>query len=151
MPPHPHSPELEAEIACLGDLGLEKLRARYIDLCGQPAPKVFRCKLLVRAIAYQMQAKAYGGLSSQTKRRLRTIADNAGSGNGSATPPVARIKPGTRLVRDWNGATHIVDVVEDGYVWNGERYRSLSVIARKITGTRWSGPRFFGVGSGGTP
>lgn len=135
---------IEAEIEALGDLSLDELRGRWRDHHGRPAPKSLRRKLLIRALAYQMQVKAHGGLSLAAARRLQAIA-NGGNANEVARR-AAVPKPGTRFIRDWNGATHIVDVVEDGYLWKGTRYRSLSVIARTITGARWSGPRFFGIG-----
>ena len=90
-----------------------------------------------------MQLKACGSLSPTAKRRLQAIAN--GRNANEVARRAASPKPGARLIRDWNGATHIVDVVDDGYLWNGTRYRSLSVIARTITGARWSGLRFFGL------
>ena len=136
---------LEAEIARLGDLGLAELRARWKALYGRPAPKFFRRKLLVRAVAYQMQVKAYGGLSEATKRRLREIAAAARDGTFDAAMTEPRIKPGTRLVRTWKNVTHEVMVLNDGFAWNGERHTSLSTIAKTITGTSWNGWRFFGL------
>jgi hypothetical protein len=85
------------------------------------------------------------GLSPTASRRLQAIAN--GRDANEVARQAAAPKPGTRFIRDWNGATHIVDVVDGGYLWKGTRYRSLSVIARTITGARWSGPRFFGLGS----
>jgi hypothetical protein len=90
-----------------------------------------------------MQVREHGGLSAAAVRRLQIIA--SGRKESEAARRAAAAGPGTRFVRDWNGATHIVDVVDDGYLWKGVRYRSLSVIARTITGARWSGPRFFGL------
>src|SRR5687767_12933333 len=92
---------LEAEIARLPDLGLAELRARWKTLYGCPAPKFFRRKLLVRAVAYQMQVKAYGGLSEATKRRLREIAAAAHEGTFDAAMAEPRIKAGTKLIRTW--------------------------------------------------
>jgi hypothetical protein len=142
----PRDAAFEAEIEALPDLSLEELRRMWQDLYGEPAPSAFRRKLLARGIAYERQAKRYGGLTPSVRRRLHRAANDLSSGN----PPVrsARLKSGTRLVRDWNGTTHVVDVVEGGFVWKGEHYRSLSIIARTITGARWSGPRFFGLRAG---
>ena len=134
---------LEVEIDELGKLDLAALRDRWHAFFGRPPPVSFRRKLLIRALAYEMQVKVYGGLSATAKRRLRAIAI---SGNANTVAHrTAWPKPGTRLIRDWNGITNVVDVAEDGYLWNGARYRSLSVIARTITGARRSGPRFFGL------
>ena len=86
--------------------------------------------------------RAFSGVSNGALR--------SGIGRQSAVDAGPEAQPGARLIRDWNGSTHTVDVVEDGFVWNGERYRSLSAIARAITGARWSGPRFFGLDREGT-
>src|SRR5215218_8969087 len=114
-------------------------------LYGRRAPKFFRRKLLVRAVAYQMQVKAYGGLSEATKRRLREIAAAARDGTFDAAVAEPRIKPGTKLIRTWKKATHEVMVLNDEFAWNGERYTSLSTIAKAITGTSWNGWTFFGI------
>src|SRR6266571_4617595 len=135
---------LEAEIGRLPDLGLSELRARWKQLYGRPAPKFFRRKFLVRAIAHQMQVEAYGGLSSATKRRLREIAEAARNGTFAAEDALApRIKPGTKLIRSWKDEVHTVLVVEDGFEWKAARYGSLSTIAKLITGTNWNGRTFF--------
>jgi hypothetical protein len=145
VPQKSNAASLEAEIGRLPDLGLGELRARWKTLYGCPAPKFFRRKLLVRAIAYQMQVKAYGGLSEATKRQLREIAASARDGAFDAADLDPRIKAGTKLIRTWKKATHEVMVLEDGFAWNGERYSSLSTVAKTITGTSWNGWRFFGV------
>ncbi len=95
--------------------------------------------MLEKAIAYEIQCAAFGRLSSAAKRALRAAASDR-----EATP-TRHVAAGARLVREWNGVVHEVDVVEDGYLWQGETYRSLTAIARAITGTKWSGPRFFGL------
>lgn len=136
---------LEAEIARLPDLGLAELRARWKALYGRPASKFFRRKLLVRAVAYQMQVNQYGGLSEATKRRLREIAAAARDGTFDPVMTEPRIKPGTKLIRTWKKVTHEVMVLDDGFAWNGERHSSLSTIAKTITGTSWNGWRFFGL------
>ncbi len=139
----PRDATFEAEIEALPDLSIEELRGLWQDIYGYPAPAAFRRKLLARGIAYEHQAKRYGGLSPSISRRLQRLANDLSSGKTRARS--AKLKTGTRLVRDWNGITHVVDVVDGGFVWRGERYRSLSVVARAITGARWSGPRFFGL------
>ena len=93
-----------------------------------------------KAIAYDLQVKAFGGLSARTKRSLRAAAKADGSSALRKLP-----SRGTRLVREWHGALHEIEVREDGYLWRGARHRSLSAIAGAITGTKWSGPRFFGL------
>jgi hypothetical protein len=95
-----------------------------------------------------MQAKRYSGLKPATDRRLRTIANATADGDHSNRRTAPTLQPGVRLVREWNGVNHMVEVIEGGFIWNGDRHRSLSAIARAITGARWSGPRFFGLTSG---
>jgi hypothetical protein len=99
-------------------------------------------------LAYKLQEQAYGGLKPEVKRRLRELAAgfnrNPRKAGGKFTDSI-RIKPGTRLIRQWENKTHQVTVGEAGFEYNGECYKSLSVIARLITGTRWSGPLFFGL------
>jgi hypothetical protein len=137
--------QVEAEIAGLARLSLEELRRRWEALYGNPAPRSLRRDLLVRAVAYQIQVKAFGGLSAATRRKLREIAAAAREGRFEPALIGPRVKPGTRLIRVWQGETHSVLVLEDGFEWNGARYRSLSLIAKTITGTNWNGWTFFGV------
>jgi hypothetical protein len=145
MSPYPHSEALEAEIARLPDLGLRELRARWLKLYGAAAPKFFRRELLVRAVAYQMQVKVYGGLSAATKRRLREIAEAVRNGSEDELFSAPRIKPGTQLLRVWQDKTHRVTVLPEGFEWEDARYGSLSAIAGEITGTNWNGYAFFGL------
>jgi hypothetical protein len=135
---------LEAEIGRLPDLDVAELREHWMQLYGLPVPKYFRHDLMVRAIAYQMQVRAFGGLSEASKQRLREIAEAARDGT-FAIDLEPRIRPGTKLVRTWKKATHEVMVLQDGFAWNGKRYTSLSTIAKTITGTSWNGWRFFGI------
>jgi Protein of unknown function (DUF2924) len=137
--------QVEAEIAGLPALSLQALRERWEALYGNPAPRSLRRDLLIRAVAYQIQLKAFGGLSAATKRKLREIAAAAREGRFDATLISPRVKPGTRLIRVWRGETHSVLVLEDGFEWNGARHGSLSLIAKAITGTNWNGWTFFGV------
>jgi hypothetical protein len=146
----PTQEQVEAEIAGLPALSLEELRERWRVLYGNPAPRSLRRDLLMRAVAYQIQVKAIGGLSAATKRKLREIAAAAREGRFDASSVAPRVKPGTRLIRVWQGETHSVLVLEDGFEWKGTRYGSLSLIARTITGTNWNGWTFFGV-KRGTP
>jgi hypothetical protein len=138
-------PSVEAEIARLPDLGLAELRERWVELYGTPPPKYFRRGLLVRAVAYQIQVKAFGGLSEATKQRLREIAAAVRDGTFEAADLEPRIKPGIKLIRTWKKESHEVTALEDGFAWKGERYRSLSTIAKTITGTSWNGWKFFGL------
>lgn len=136
---------LEAEIGRLPELGLAELRARWNDLYGRPVPKYVRRDLMVRAVSYHMQVRAFGGLSDAIKQRLRKIAEAARDGTFDAVDLEPRIRPGTKLVRTWKKTTHEVMVLQDGFAWNGKRYTSLSTVAKTITGTSWNGWRFFEI------
>ena len=136
---------LEAEIGRLPDLSLLELRHRWRTLFGHPAPKSLRRNFLARAVAYQMQVEAYGGLSVATKRRLREIANAVRTGDANAMLGSSRIKPGTQMIRQWQGITHSVTTLVDGFEWNGRTYKSLSAVANAITGTNWNGFAFFGI------
>jgi Protein of unknown function (DUF2924) len=138
-------PALEAEIKRLADLDLAQLRNRWRALFGNPAPPSLRRKFLARAVAYQMQVEAYGGLSNSTKRRLREIAEAVRHGNPDAAGVARQIRPGTQMIRQWRNETHIVTAIADGFEWNGQRYKSLSAVAKEITGTNWNGYAFFGI------
>ena len=137
--------ELEAEIRRLPDLSLAELRGRWKALFGNPAPPSLRRRFLARAVAYQMQVEAYGGLSTSTRTRLREIA--AAVRQGSTDVAGARtIRPGTQMLRQWKNQTHTVTAVSDGgFEWNGKTYKSLSAVAKQITGTSWNGYAFFGI------
>jgi hypothetical protein len=127
------------------------LRAEWRRLHRAQPPKRVARDLLLLGVAWKIQAQAYGGLGAATKRRLAELA-KALERNGDVTRNrVARLKPGAKLVREWRGATHTVTTVEDGFEWNSRPWRSLSAIAREITGVHWSGPRFFGLNGKATP
>ena len=136
---------LEAEIGRLPDLSLLELRHRWRTLFGHPAPKSLRRNFLARAVAYQMQVEAYGGLSVATKGRLREIASAVRNGDANAVLGSSRIKPGTQMIRQWQGTTHTVTALAEGFEWNGRTYKSLSAVANAITGTNWNGFAFFGI------
>ncbi len=108
-------------------------------------PKRVSRDLLQLGVAWKIQEKANGGLSAALKRRLSDLAKTMEQDGDLARNRVARLKPGAKLIREWQGETHTVAVLEDGFEWQGKRWRSLSVIAREITGSHWSGPRFFGL------
>jgi hypothetical protein len=126
-------------------LDIGELRQQWRGLYKTQAPRHFSRELLVRAVAFRMQELARGGLRPEPQRQLRRIAQqfkDIGAAKIRARP---ELKPGARLVREWQGRTYDVLVLDDGFSWQGTRYRSLSAIARKITGTPWSGPLFFGM------
>jgi hypothetical protein len=122
-----------------------QLLALWKQVTRMPPPRQVRRDLLIRLIAYRIQEQAYGGLSAATRRRLGELAHKFEANPNAELSGVVRIKPGTRLIRDWRGQSHSVTVLENGYEYAGKSYPSLSRIARLITGTRWSGPLFFGL------
>jgi hypothetical protein len=114
----------------------------------KPAPAGVRREILIRILAYRIQEQAYGGLSAQTRRRLDEMDAAMSTGDPKAAiSNIVSAKPGTQLIRSWKGKTYTVTIEESGYQYEGRRYRSLSEIARHITGTQWSGPLFFGLKS----
>jgi hypothetical protein len=129
----------------LPKMGKSALCKRWQELFNSAAPKHLRNEIMVRILAYRIQENAFGGLNTATRRRLKQIAISLENGNNKLHVDQRPIKPGTRLIREWRGKTHTVSVAETGYEFQGSRYRSLSEIARLITGTRWSGPLFFGL------
>ncbi len=142
---HPASEDLSQKLTALADLDTTGLRREWRRLYRSHPPLHIRRDLLVLAIAWKLQEKVYGGLTAAQKRKLAEIAEDLRKNGDLSGSPAIRMKPGLRLVREWRGETHDVLVLEDGFEWNGERRRSLSTNAREITGTRWSGPRFFGL------
>jgi hypothetical protein len=136
---------LEAEIGRLPNLSLVELRNRWKTLFGHSAPKSLRRNFLARAVAYQMQVEAFGGLSVATKRRLREIANGVRNGDTNALLGASRIKPGTQMIRQWQNTTHTVTALAEGFEWDGQTYKSLSAVANAITGTNWNGFAFFGI------
>ena len=139
------SQPIETEIASLRKLGIVELKERWQKLFKNPAPKYFRREFLIRAVAYQLQVEAFGGLSTKTKRKLRQIAEALRDGTEPTLASGPRIKPGTKLIRSWKNETHIVTALDHGFEWKRKRYGSLSEVAGAITGTRWNGLLFFGV------
>ncbi len=137
--------ELEAKLTALTVMDSDGLRREWRRLYRSHPPLHIRRDLLVLAIAWKLQEKVHGGLTAAQKRRLAGIAEELRKNGDLSAGPAIRLKPGLRLVREWRGETHDVLVLEDGFEWNGRRCHSLSAIAWEITGTRWSGPRFFGL------
>ncbi len=136
--------DIDAEVVRLEGLTTFELRQEWVRLYNCQAPQRYARELLIRAITYKMQESVFSGLSKAQLRKLLPQSEMTSDKSGRRS--VTRvIKPGTRLVREWRGVTHSVLVLDDGVEWNGRRYRSLSVVAREITGAHWSGPRFFGL------
>ena len=138
--------DLAAEFARLEGVDLVELRESWRRLHQTLPPARLSREILLRGIAYGLQERAFGGLSRSSLRRLRHGSEEGFLGRSG--PQVVSLKPGTRLVREWHGVTHTVMILADGVEWRGQRYRSLSVVAREITGAHWSGPRFFGLKAG---
>lgn len=135
---------LDDDLAALPELPLDDLKRRWEELYGNPPPPKIGRALLTRAVAYRLQEQTFDGLNSTVRKRLaRMAADLRHGRNPSKTSPT--IKPGTRLIREWQGVTHEVIVLEKGVQYRGRTWDSLSAVAREITGTRWSGPLFFGL------
>lgn len=122
----------------------DELRKEWRRLYRSQPPRLSR-DLLVRAIAYRIQELRYGGLSKTTRRKLAALVQERRADGEIAREGAQKIRAGARLVREWNGRTHAVTVEEGGFTYAGRSYRSLTAIARDITGARWSGPRFFGL------
>jgi len=141
-----------ADIDALSGLGKLDLKQRWEDAFGQSPPKYMRREILVHALAHEMQLEAAGGmppgLTRQLERAARSIREGKTSpaaGDHRRSTSSVTIKPGTRLLRDWQGVTHEVIILENGIQYRGREWSSLSAVAREITGTRWSGPLFFGL------
>jgi len=138
------TPALEAEVEGLTRLSISELRAAWSRCLGEPAPNHGR-DLLRRQLAWKLQARAHGGLSSDSRRRIRRLYQTFQENPRFTPSPIFDLHPGTILTREWQGVRHRVQVMHDGFAYAGERFESLSEVARRITGTRWSGPAFFGL------
>ncbi len=138
---------LNEQLASLPKMDRRALLTLWREAFGEPPKSPFRREVLVPLLAYRLQERVFGGLKPSTGKRLRELL---GAGLNGRTPDEVlglRPKPGTRFVREWKGKLHEVSVLPDGYEYDGRIYRSLSEIARLISGTRWSGPAFFGLKS----
>ena len=146
-PAPPDRKTLDVEIARLRDLDVGALRARWQDVFRRQPPPYLPRHLLFRMLAYRLQADHLGDLDGESRRLL----DSAVSPEAAGKRAVERARvtrdmsPGTMLGREWNGRMHRIAVLAEGFAWNGKTYPSLSKIALAITGTRWNGPRFFGL------
>ena len=136
--------DVEAEIAGLFDRSTQELRLAWRKLHRTEPPFGISRDLLIRALVHQLQEQSYGGTGRALRRRLQTLTGERDK-RGASFDPAVVLKTGTTLVRQWRGHTHAVLVRDNGFEYEGERYRSLSVIAKRITGAHWSGPRFFGL------
>jgi hypothetical protein len=141
---------IEDEIAHLRGLDLRGLRARWLSVFQRPAPAHLTRHLLFAVIAYRLQADRYGDLDYATRQVLdRTVAKETGPAMSARLASFdqkrAELTPGTVLVREWDRRSQRVMVMADGFAWNGKTYDSLSKVAFAITGTKWNGPRFFGL------
>ncbi|SFM79159.1 DUF2924 domain-containing protein [Shimia aestuarii] len=129
--------KLEDAIVAVEELDRPGCLDQWREAFGRLPPKYLSPQFMRRVLIWQLQNRLLGGLSAKTERQLKQIT------SGNAPPTVA--KPGSHLVREWNGRTYQIEVIDGGYVMDGRTWRSLSALARHITGARWSGPRFFGV------
>lgn len=120
----------------------QELTELWLKQYKHPPPKGVKRGLLERAASYKIQSKRFGRLSARTHRALIALASGKVL---EKTVPSNSPKPGTKLIRDWHGKTHQVEVLEEGFIWEGGIYKSLSATANAITGAKWSGPRFFGI------
>jgi len=140
---------LDNEIARLRGLDVGKLRARWHTIFGRVAPPHLPRHLLFRILAYRLQADQFGDLDADIRRVLDRMGFEAADGFGRLVADLNRsrteLRPGTLLTREWGGHLQQVMVLPDGFTWNGKAYRSLSKVAFAITGSRWNGPRFFGL------
>ena len=135
--------KLEAELKSLATLSPVQLKKSWSDLSGVDLPHASP-SLLRHMIAHQVQEKTLGKLPTYIERELDRLCGNTDA-NAPTLPRRGPILPGTRFIREWNGKTIAVTATEGGFEWNGETFRSLSEIARNVTGAHWSGPRFFGL------
>lgn len=138
---------LEEEIASLSALDIDQLRARWKVMFGRALTREIGRSFLTRAIAYRLQERAHGGLKPSTSRLLARVAEETTTGSSLKKPQIRKAQSGTVLIREWQGTAHRVTMLDHGVSFNGKHYRSLSEVAREITGSRWSGPRFFGLRS----
>jgi hypothetical protein len=139
---------IENRIAELPKLTKSALKSLWLESLGRPAPPRLRRQAMIPVLAYRIQERAYGGLKPSTLKRLRALAEALERNPSAVLTDSPRIRAGTRLIREWRGEKHEVMVDGSGYEYRGKKFASLSEIARHITGTRWSGPLFFGLKTG---
>ena len=141
-------PGVLARLAALPDMTMPELQAMWRELHQSEPPRSNR-KFIESRLAYRIQELAYGGLKAETRARLAALADDLDAPASSRSRRADDTRPiaGTRLIREWQGVEEVVTVLDDGFEWQGRPYASLSSVARAISGTRWSGPLFFGLRS----
>lgn len=155
--------DVSKRLATIRSMDRSELLVAWRQLIGRPPPRRASMKLLQRVLSWEAQAQAFGGLPPDVDRQLRNrakqlFAERSSSDvqpfnipsvspdkRQSVVSAIGRLRPGVQLMREWNGRTHRVEVTEDGFVMDNKTYRSLIAIAKRITGTHWSGPRFFGL------
>jgi hypothetical protein len=137
--------DLIRKIATLPDLDKAQLLKVWSENFSQGPPAKLRKEIMVPVLAYRMQEREFGGLSHAARKRLKEIAQSLRKEKPSNDIPIPNQVAGTRLIRSWHGQVHEVLATDRGYEYRGTNYGSLSKIAREITGTRWSGPAFFGT------
>ena len=138
-------PRSTAQIGELAQRSTHELRLAWRQLHRTEPPQGLSRDLLIRALAQQLQEQSYGGTGRALRRRLQTLTREREKRGASFDPGAGVLKTGTTLIRQWRGHTHAVLVRDGGFEYEGQPYRSLSVIAQRITGAHWSGPRFFGL------
>lgn len=139
------SDAIASEVAALALLTHQELRLAWRQYYKAYPPKFVNRNVIELGVAWKIQERAFGGLGAATKRQLDALADELEAKSDITRPKRLELRPGARLVRDWHGETHEILVTENGFEWRGRSWRSLSLIAKEITGTQWSGPRFFGL------
>jgi hypothetical protein len=143
--PKPHTPgPISQDWNTLKELDRKALADLWQQAFGRPIPPKLYKPMVVLLLAYRLQELRFGGLTPDTQRYLASLTPRPTEGRTRGTP-TRRLKPGTRLVRSWQGRTYTVTVADKGFLYEGETHKSLSTLARKITGTAWSGPKFFGL------
>ena len=150
QPPTPtelinHPAKLSDQLDALAKLQPSVLRQQWTRLYKTQPPPRMSPDLLLLAVSWKVQARALGGLGAQAKRKLAELARKSGGLERGSAMNTIRLKPGTKLIREWHGDIHEILVLEEGFEWCGNHYRSLTQIASLITGAHWSGPRFFGL------
>ena len=139
---------VSAKLQALPSMDYGMLQAEWRRLYRVEPPKRLGRELLMLGVGWKLQEQALGGLRGRTKRMLTELSQTLAREGDVTRSRVTRLKPGAKLIREWHGKSHTVVVLEDGFEWRGRPWRSLSVIARTITGMHWSGPRFFGLNAG---
>ncbi len=141
----PRAAEVEREIAEIERMSLVELREAWLKRFGKEAPKLKGRDLLIRGLAFRLQAEVFGDHSPAVKRKLAHLASVLAKNPKAPLFPTPSLRPGIVLTREWKGVVHRVLVQNEGFLYDEKTYRSLTDVARTITGTRWSGPRFFGI------